>query len=846
MTFCLALSAGYGGPLQELAQFSICSSRSPWERQTGPIDASLMPAGDMVSILPASGVPATGTRRLLFIRAAFLDDLEIPISDTDARQLLSDAAAWYDEHSYHSLTIVGEVTPLVFLPQTRIWYSQQPPAALMDDARVQAKAAGFDTLLYDLDAVRHSDVPGWGFLGLAATGTKGIWLQSSSVGVLVHELGHSFGLEHADAWAGQDDSIIGPGAVINYGNPFDTMGLPQSDLNRFHFSVIWKSHMNWIPANSIQQVTHSGVVRLFAFDVPRLSRENCYGIKIRKDDWRDYWVEFRQSLPEDNWSRRGILINLSGTPSGGSGAFLLDATPGTSSAKDGYADAFLTVGSTLSDTLEGIHITPLAVGTTGTERWIDVQINLGSFPGNTPPLLVVTADRTIAAANEEVVFRATAGDADGDPLAFHWDFGDLTEADTVTAGKSWPTAGQYVARCTVSDMKGGTATRSVLVTVGSPNTFAARGKVVDPDGNGISGVRVHNGLSGEQYRGTRTDGDGTYVLPNLALGLHQLLATRYGYRLAPVGWTGLLVVTGDAAGIDWGGTKLPSVEVYALDDLAVETDPAVVDGRFLIQRSGPLDSSLSVQLRFSGSATYFGDYTTEFFLPPTFAITLPVGVSSTNIGIKPQFDSIVEDPETIELMLIERTNYVTGFPHRATVGLFDRLPGDNTAPIAGTDTLTRNHPGGASIDLSTLLSNDTDPDGDPVTIGSVATLSTLGATIAKTGNVIRYIPLAAVTGNDSFTYTLVDGRGLSASGVVDVIAAPLPRPVLTFSITNGVRVLAGNGAPGLGYRLEVSESLSTGSWQTAAGITNGSTGRFLYFEPSVMAGPSRFYRLAFP
>src|SRR4030095_452732 len=226
------------------------------------------------------------------------------------------------------------------------------------------------------------------------------------------------------------------------------------------------------------------------------------------------------------------------------------------------------------------------------------------------------------------------------------------------------------------------------------------------------------------------------------------------------------------------------------DDIAVEATPLAVDGRFLVQRSGPLNSSLSVQLRFSGSATFSGDYTTEFIAPQAFAITLAAGVASTNIGVKPRLDSLVESPETIDLVLIERSNYVAGPPHRATVRIFDRPPGSNSVPHAGTDLLTRYPPGGASIDANSLLSNDTDPDGDALTIGAVATVSALGATITRTGIVIRYVPPPGLTGNDSFTYTLLDGRGLSATGIVEVIAATMPQPVLAISMTNGVRVLA--------------------------------------------------------
>ena len=56
---------------------------------------------------------------------------------------------------------------------------------------------------------------------------------------------------------------------------------------------------------------------------------------------------------------------------------------------------------------------------------------------------------------------------DADPLAYYWDFSDRTfGSNTTVVTKSWSSAGYYTVRCVASDMKGGTASRWVVVTVG--------------------------------------------------------------------------------------------------------------------------------------------------------------------------------------------------------------------------------------------------------------------------------------------------------------------------------------------------------------------------------------------
>lgn len=68
-----------------------------------------------------------------------------------------------------------------------------------------------------------------------------------------------------------------------------------------------------------------------------------------------------------------------------------------------------------------------------------------------------------------------------------------------------------------------------------------------------------------------------------------------------------------------------------------------------------------------------------------------------------------------------------------------------------------------------VLSNDTDPQNDPLTVSAVKTAPTNGtATIASDGKSITYTPAANFSGSDSFVYTASDGKGHTASATVNV------------------------------------------------------------------------------
>ncbi len=104
----------------------------------------------------------------------------------------------------------------------------------------------------------------------------------------------------------------------------------------------------------------------------------------------------------------------------------------------------------------------------------------------------------------------------------------------------------------------------------------------------------------------------------------------------------------------------------------------------------------------------------------------------------------------------------------------------NDNPIAGANTASGTEDTALSIPVSTLLSNDTpgpatatDEAGQTLSITGVSSTSNAGGTVSLSGPSVNYTPAADFNGSDSFTYTLSDGVGGTATGTVVVNVAPI-------------------------------------------------------------------------
>lgn len=98
----------------------------------------------------------------------------------------------------------------------------------------------------------------------------------------------------------------------------------------------------------------------------------------------------------------------------------------------------------------------------------------------------------------------------------------------------------------------------------------------------------------------------------------------------------------------------------------------------------------------------------------------------------------------------------------------------NQAPVAVDDSAETTE--GVPVTIS-VLANDYDPDGDPLTLVSVGPAGHGTTTIA--GDAISYAPVAGFCGVDSFSYTIADDYGGEATGTVTVMVRDVTPPTIT-------------------------------------------------------------------
>ncbi|WP_052435572.1 DUF4082 domain-containing protein [Bradyrhizobium japonicum] len=125
----------------------------------------------------------------------------------------------------------------------------------------------------------------------------------------------------------------------------------------------------------------------------------------------------------------------------------------------------------------------------------------------------------------------------------------------------------------------------------------------------------------------------------------------------------------------------------------------------------------------------------------------------------------------------------------------------NQPPVAANDvgpTATQGTP--VTITAASLISNDSDPNGDALTVTAVggATHGTVTLNVQSNpqNNTITFTPDTTYTGNASFNYTVSDGHGGTATANVSLtVVAPGQTPVSLFSASSAPAGSFQDGTP---------------------------------------------------
>ncbi|MEO6035817.1 MAG: cadherin-like domain-containing protein, partial [Verrucomicrobiota bacterium] len=179
-----------------------------------------------------------------------------------------------------------------------------------------------------------------------------------------------------------------------------------------------------------------------------------------------------------------------------------------------------------------------------------------------------------------------------------------------------------------------------------------------------------------------------------------------------------------------------------------------------------------------------------------------------------------------------------------SLGDFQVAEAANTPPVAATDVVTRGGgTNGVKVLLSVLLANDTDVNGDVLSIVAVTNTSARGAYVMISGRYVFYTPASAIDVDDSFTYTLSDGQGGTATGTVSVNIGTTNETGRLSSIAAGSGSFygAGNSA----YTVQYINDLSGTNWLILTNLTTSAGGLRAFADPGPLPS-QRFYRVVYP
>ena len=375
---------------------------------------------------------------------------------------------------------------------------------------------------------------------------------------------------------------------------------------------------------------------------------------------------------------------------------------------------------------------------------------------NRPPIAVNDTATTVVGVPVTVNVLANDSDPDGDPLTI---VGVTTPANgsvvatatNVTYTPAPRFTGTDTFTYTIDDGRGGNATATVTITVGTaPNQPPVA--VNDTATTTIATPVTINVIAND----SDPDGDPLTVqsVTQPTFGTAAIVGNQVVYTPPPTG-------AGGTATFDYtindgrGGTATATVTVtvgpppnrppVAVNDAATTTSGQPVTVNVIANDSDPDGDPLTVQ-----------------------SVTAPLLGTATIVG-----NQVVYTPAA-GVLGTDTFNYTIndgrGGTASATVTITITAPA-NQPPIAVDDAATTAFATPVTINV---IANDSDPDGDTLTVISVATPA--GGTAQIVNNEVDYQPGRAFTGIDTFAYTISDGHGHTATANIAVTVLPIPRP----------------------------------------------------------------------
>ncbi|HKE42925.1 MAG TPA: Calx-beta domain-containing protein [Steroidobacteraceae bacterium] len=378
-----------------------------------------------------------------------------------------------------------------------------------------------------------------------------------------------------------------------------------------------------------------------------------------------------------------------------------------------------------------------------------------TIPQNTPPVANAGPDQQAFVGDVVTLNGTGSSDVDGDPLTFAWAFlsrpagstASLTGAATATPTFTPDVAGDYTVRLTVNDGRGGSNSDSVLITTQVRNRAPIAN--AGPDQAVSVGQTVH--LTGA----ASSDPDG------------DPLTFAWSFVTRPTGSTATLLNANTVTPSFVADRAGNFVVQLIVNDGHLSSTPDTVlistSNTPPVANAGPdqtVDPGTTVQLDGTASSDANND-------PLSFLWSLttrPAGSTATITNpLIPNPTFVADRAGLYVAQLIVNDGFIDSAPDTVNITARNRQP-DAVDDSATTQT-------GVPITIN-VLANDTDPDGDTLSVSAVT--QPANGTVVNNGTNLTFTPAAGFSGTTTFTYTVSDGHNGSDTATVTVTVNALP------------------------------------------------------------------------
>jgi hypothetical protein len=370
--------------------------------------------------------------------------------------------------------------------------------------------------------------------------------------------------------------------------------------------------------------------------------------------------------------------------------------------------------------------------------------------------LNVLANDTDADENETLTITAVSAGTEGGTI-------EIVDGASLIYTPPADFSGQEAFTYTIQDVSGETATATVIVTVTDVNEtpIAAADAITVAEDSAATTIDVlandSDGDPGDVLEITQVSDGSLGGMIELSDGAMTLSYTPAANAFGTETFT---YTISDGR----GGTATATVTVT----ISPVNDPPTAVNNLVTVAQNSQDNALNVLAN------------------DTFAPDEGETLTIVDVGTPSQGGTVEIAPDNLSLIYTPAAGFLgnetisytiddgSGLTDTATVTVTVETP--NNAPTAGADTLEVLEDAAATP--INVLANDTDPDaGDMLSITAFSAGSRGGTIeIIEDGARLRYTPAANVNGTETFTYTIDDGHGGTATGNVTVTIAAVADP----------------------------------------------------------------------